>query len=88
MDQLRNTLPINERKYDRAVETVRAELGSLNTIASLCYGHTGKTITGSAINRWFQLRAIPVEYAAVFADLTLGQVSVLDFYPWLEEYIK
>lgn len=88
MDQLRETLPINDRKYDQAVETVRAELGSLNAIAAMCYAHTGKSITGAGINRWFNQRAIPIEYAAVFSDLTLGQVSVLDFYPWLSEYTK
>ena len=87
MDQLRETLPVNDRKYDEAVEIVRSELGSLNSIAALCFAHTGKSITGGGINRWFVQRAIPIEYAAIFSDLTLGQVSVLDFYPWLSEYI-
>ena len=88
MDQLRSSLKINEKRYDRAVDTIRAELGSYDGIAGQCYAETGKSITGNAVRRWFIDRCIPIEYAAVLVDLTLGQVSVLDFYPWLTAYTK
>ena len=88
MDQLRSSFKINEKRYDRAVETIRVELGSYDGIAAQCYSVTGASITGNAVRRWFMERCIPIEYAALLADLTLGQVSVLDFYPWLTNYTK
>lgn len=86
MDQLRSSLKINEKRYDRAVDVLRMELGSYDGIAAQCYASTGKTITGNAVRRWFMERCIPIEYAAILSDLALGQVSVLDFYPWLDKY--
>lgn len=88
MDQLRSSFKINEKRYDRAVEIARAELGSYDSIAAQCYSETGASITGNAVRRWFMERCIPVEYAALLVDLTLGQISVLDFYPWLDKYTK
>ena len=88
MDQLRNTFKINKRKYAWAVTHCRLELGSFEAIAAQCYAHNGKSVSGNAIRRWFNDQSLPVEYAAVMADLTLGQVSVLDFYPWLSEYTR
>ena len=86
MDQLRSTFKINKRKYSAAVTKCREELGSFEAIATQCFVHNGKSVSGNAIRRWFNEQSIPVEYAAVLADLTLGQVSVLDFYPWLSDY--
>lgn len=88
MDQLRETFKINKRKYDSAVEVIRGELGSFESIAAQCYAHNGKTVSGNAIRRWFTSRSIPVEYAAVFSDLTVGLVGVEDFYPWLTKYFN
>ena len=88
MDQLRSSFKINERRYDRAIGIIRTELGSLESIAQQCCQETGKSVTGNAIRRWFIERAIPVEYAALMVDLTLGQISILDFYPWLKDYVK
>ena len=86
MNQLRSSFKINEKRYDRSVEVIRTELGSYDGIAAQCYSVTGASITGNAVRRWFMERCIPIEYAALLADLTLGQVSVLDFYPWLVTY--
>jgi len=88
MDQLRETFKINQRKYDAAVSVIREELGSFDAIAAQCYAHNGKTVSGNAIRRWFSARTIPVEYAAVFTDLTVGLVDVGDFYPWLSKYFN
>ena len=87
MDQLRSTFKIKTRAYDAAVNTIREELGSYESIAAQCYAHNGKTLSGNAIRRWFVERTIPIEYAAVFQDLTFGTAPVSDFYPWLKDYI-
>lgn len=88
MDQLRKKYKINAKQYDAAVGIVRDELGSFEAIAAQCFKHNGKSISGNAIRRWFNERSIPIEYAAVFQDLTFGLVTVLDFYPWLDEYVS
>ena len=88
MQLIRDTLKINEKKYDSAVEAVRECLGSYESIAGQCFAHTGQRVTGNAIRRWFVERRIPVEYAAVFSDLTFGEVTVTDFFPWLTRYVQ
>jgi hypothetical protein len=88
MDPLRDTFKINNRKYDAAINVIREELGSFDSIAAQCYAHNGRTVSGNAIRRWFSHRSIPVEYAAVFSDLTVGLVGVEDFYPWLNKYFN
>ena len=88
MDQLRKTFKIGKRAYTAATNKCREELGSYEAIAAQCFVHNVKSISGNAIRRWFNEQTIPVEYAAVLADLTFGQVSVLDFYPWLSDYVK
>ena len=87
MDQLRHQLKINAKAYDHGTAAIREELGSYESIAAACYAHTSKTISGNAIRRWFLERSIPVEYAAVFQELTFGTVDITDFYPWLPEFL-
>lgn len=86
MDQLRKRYRINVKAYDAAVTTIREELGSFESIAAQCFKHNSKSISGNAIRRWFNERSIPIEYAAVFEDLTFGTTTVSDFYPWLADY--
>lgn len=88
MDQLRDTFKINKKRYDAATQIIRDELGSYESIAAQCYAHNNKSVSGNCIRRWFTDRTIPIEYAAVFEDLTFGLAPVLAFYPWLADYTK
>ena len=77
--------PVNDKRYDKATEQLRKLLGSFDNMAAQCYSHTGESLSGNAIRRWFRTRSVPVEYAAVFEDLTFGEVSISDFFPWLSK---
>jgi len=87
MHPVLDNYPIDAKRYDKAVAVVRKTLGSYERIATDCYNHTGTRITGQAVRCWFLDRKIPIEYAAVFVDLTDGAVEVFDFFPWLEDYL-
>ncbi len=76
-------LPINARKYDAAVGRVREALGSYENISAALFSHTDKHISGNAIRSWFTTRSIPIEYAGFLSDITFGECSIRDFYPWL-----
>lgn len=87
MAQLVDRYKISEKRYDSATKLVRDELGSYEKIAHAIHSETGEDISAGTIRNWFLHRRIPVEYAALFSDLTDGCVSVIDFFPWIEEYV-
>ena len=87
MDQLRKKFKINKKQYDAGIGIIRDTLGSYESIAAQCFTSTGVKISGNCIRRWFNERSIPIEYAALFSDLTFGDAGVEDFYPWLDSYI-
>ncbi len=76
-------LPGNVRKYDAAVKRVRETLGSYENIAVALFCHTGRRISANAVRGWFNNRSIPIEYASFLSDITFGECSIRDFYPWL-----
>lgn len=80
-------LPIKVKQYDAAVKLIRGQLGSYENIARQLYTHSGESVSANAVRRWFNNRSIPLEYAAFFEDLTFGDVTILDFYPWLKKRI-
>lgn len=88
MNPLHEVLPINEKKYDAGIAKIRSTLGSYESIAAQLFAHTGVHISGNAVRRWLMERKIPVEYAAIFSELTFQAVSVQDFYPWLKKYMS
>lgn len=88
MKKTNDMLSIDEGRYDTAVATVRGTLGSYHQIATAVHDATGELISYNTIRNHFKNRTVPVELAAVFQDLTMDEVTVSDFYPWLEKYFQ
>ena len=74
-------------RYDLAAKKVRDLVGAYDTIAKEIYARTGASVAGSSIRRWFLQRTLPVHIACHLSDLTGGDVQVLDFFPYLENYV-
>lgn len=76
-------------RYDAATRVVRATLGSYDKIAHLIFSATGDSVSGVSVRRWLMNRNLPVYYACTIVDLVTeadGEISLFDFYPYLEEY--
>jgi len=74
-------------RYDRAAQKARNILGSYDKIAQEIYARTGNSVAGASVRRWFVQRTTPVHIACILSDLTGGEVQVLDFFPYLENYV-
>ena len=77
----------NDTQYDYSVGRIKDILGSYENIARACHAATNVSISGNAIRLWFMHRSIPLEYCALFQDLTNGDVEIDDFFPWLNLYL-
>ena len=75
-------------RYDVALKKVRDSIGSYDKIAQEIYARTGFHPVGASVRRWFVQRSLPVHIACILSELTEGEVQVLDFFPYLEHYVR
>jgi hypothetical protein len=87
MEYLKKKFPIDEELYDNGISTIREILGSYEKISRLVSEETGQQISAGTVRNWFISRRIPIEFAALFSELTGDRVEVADFFPWLTMYV-
>lgn len=78
------------KSYDKTMDNVRRTIGSYNRIAAELFRLTGEHVTGQSFRRWVLERSIPLKWACSTIDLMNEhgeEVDVLDFYPWLQDYV-
>lgn len=80
-------MEVDEKAYDKAVDKIRQALGSYHFISNALFAQTGVHVSYNTVRNWFVRKDIPIQYAAMFQDLTDGEVKVTDFYPWLRLYL-
>lgn len=79
--------PEHRRKFDRAARKVYYKFESWNGLADVMEIYTGLRIHVRTLCRHMTERTLPLAYACWIVDLMQGEITLLDFFPQLEDYV-
>jgi len=87
MSHLQSHYLTNKKHYAKCVDLVRETVGSYEKISQRVFKETGEQVSAGTIRNWCLEQRLPVEYAALFCDFSEGELSLVDFFPWVSSYV-